>query len=84
MLYTMLDPGRTGEPSPSHPQVNTMRRGGTRATNRPEAHPSPRTFIQNTPPGLGSISAVTPCQDSHRSRSVKKENTVAGLALMCR
>ncbi|WP_329404786.1 hypothetical protein [Streptomyces melanogenes] len=25
-----------------------------------------------------------PIQDSHRSRSVKKENTVAGLAAMCR
>jgi hypothetical protein len=78
VISTVLEPGGTGVSAPSPPQVNTIRCGGSTAKKWPEAKPSPRTFIRNTPPGRASISAAMPCQDSHRTRSVKKENTVAG------
>jgi len=52
------------------------------STKRPEATCAPGMRIRNTPPGRGSISPSTPCQDVHRSTSVKNENTVAGDAAM--
>src|SRR5918994_1031225 len=36
--------------------------------------------MRNVPPGRGSISAATPCQDSHRPGSQKNEKTVSGAA----
>jgi NAD(P)-dependent dehydrogenase (short-subunit alcohol dehydrogenase family) len=81
-ISTVDDPGGMRRSGISQPQVNFTSRSGTTSKKRPEAKPSPLTLMRNTPPGLDSRVASTPCRWSHRSVLLKNENTVAGDALM--
>src|SRR4029453_6213100 len=82
LTSTVLEPGGTSS-SPSHPQVNTRRRGGSISTNSPTTVAPPAIPpTRYVPPGRGSSSAEVPFQRLIFSGSTKNSNTVSGRASM--
>ena len=82
VISTLLEPGGTGEPSFSQPQVKTTRRGGSSTTYSPRATSVPLRSQRYRPPGRGSSSAVMPFQSTSFAGSVKNGKIVSGLASM--
>src|SRR4029453_2285435 len=75
---TVLDPGGTSS-FPSHPHVNTTRRGGSSSTNSPTTTAWP-ICTRYTPPGRESSCAESPFPRVILPGAVKNVNTVSGRA----
>src|SRR6266508_1053388 len=78
VISTVLDPGGTAS-FPSHPHVNTTRRGGSSSTNSPTTTVWP-ICTRYTPPGLASSCAESPFHRVILPGSVRNANTVSGRA----
>lgn len=60
VISTVLVPGGKGWPSPSQPQLQIRREGGSRTTYSPRATLLPLMSTRKRPPGRGSRSALRP------------------------